>query len=86
MKWFGEPWPDPDLRAPVCEDDADRVDVPVGETCGVCGNEIAADAQGVVIPHVLTFPGRSRMEPVHLACLLANIILPPPDREQVRGP
>src|SRR4030095_12564113 len=44
VKWFGSPWPSDECRAPVCEDDADRVDPPpAGEAGVLCG--------GVFPPH-----------------------------------
>ena len=45
-RWFGEPWPRPDWRAPVCEDDALRIPVPVGETCYLCVKPIEETDRG----------------------------------------
>lgn len=74
-KWFGEPWPEADLRAPVCEDDADRVDVPVGQACSICGRLIKADDRGVLIP--TAWLDRTVTEqPIHVPCLIANVLVP----------
>jgi hypothetical protein len=51
MNWFGEPWPSAALRAPVCEDDRERVPLPPGEDCILCGQPIEEGSQGVVMPH-----------------------------------
>lgn len=49
IRWFGEPWPSEEERAPICDDDAYRVDVPVGQTCVGCEREIEASDQGIVM-------------------------------------
>lgn len=54
--WFGEPWPRPDWRAPVCEDDANRIPVPLGSTCFQCGELIDEDDQGCAYPSVVAGP------------------------------
>ena len=69
MKWFGEPWPSDSERAPVCEDDARRAPVPVGQECAQCGESIAASARGVLIP---TF--EDAFHPWHLECLLFSVL------------
>ena len=48
--WFGEPWPRADYRAPVCEDDSYRLDVPVGEDCYLCEEPIAKGDRGMALP------------------------------------
>ena len=78
MKWFGEPWPSDDRRAPVCEDDADRVDPPPpGELCVFCNQGFKPDAQGVKMPHMARPSPRELVTYVwrycHLECLLGNI-------------
>lgn len=45
--WFGEPWPREDYRAPVCEDDRYRIDVPVGQPCLMCSETIEEGDRGV---------------------------------------
>lgn len=45
-RWFGEPWPRENFRAPVCEDDSLRIPVPVGETCYLCTTEIGENDRG----------------------------------------
>lgn len=52
MRWFGEPWPSADERAPVCLDDAARIDTPVGAPCLLCGELIDTDDRGVEIPNI----------------------------------
>lgn len=47
MKWFGKPWPSPDFRAPICEDDALQIPTPVGSECILCGEAILLGHQGV---------------------------------------
>lgn len=73
MKWFGEPWPSAELRAPVCDDDALRVDPPPpGELCGLCDQGFWVGAQGVVIPHV-TADLRAEKRYCHIGCLVSNV-------------
>lgn len=80
MKWFGSPWPSEELRAPVCEDDADRVPPPPpGEDCILCGQVIEEGAQGVMMPHLTadkTSPWISWYEArySHLDCLISNVL------------
>ena len=50
MKWFGEPWPSAEVRAPICEDDADRIPTPVGEPCLWCMEPIEDGDQGEAMP------------------------------------
>lgn len=72
-KWFGEPWPSAELRAPVCEDDADRVPPPPpGEECVLCGRGFKPGARGVLIPH---FPGVGEwaVRYSHISCLVGNV-------------
>lgn len=80
MRWFGEPWPSAEHRAPVCEDDADRTDPPPeGERCLPCGEGFAPDAQGVLIPHIMEEPlsvYRLTARPAyyHLDCFLRMVL------------
>lgn len=46
MHWFGEPWPRPEWRAPICEDDALRIPTPVGQKCILCDEEIVEGDRG----------------------------------------
>ena len=79
MKWFGEPWPSAELRAPVCEDDNERVPPPrPGEECALCGQPIEAGAQGVVIPHMAAsdiMPGMfiTEIRYNHIDCLTRSV-------------
>lgn len=80
MKWFGEPWPSAEHRAPVCEDDKDRVPPPPpGERCTDCGEPFRADDRGVVMPHMTAsdvMPGMfiTELRYWHLDCLLRNVM------------
>ena len=51
-RWFGAPWPSTDRRAPVCEDDAQRVPTPLNEDCMMCGHPIRPDDSGCSMPHL----------------------------------
>jgi hypothetical protein len=51
MKWFGEPWPSAEERAPICDDDKDQDRTPVGSLCIGCGEPIEADDRGVLMPY-----------------------------------
>jgi hypothetical protein len=68
MKWFGTPWPAPVLRAPVCENDADRVPIPAGDECLFCHETIQPADRGVVIPLM----GTVLSHPAHIECLVLN--------------
>jgi hypothetical protein len=73
VKWFGEPWPSADCRAPVCEDDADRVPPPPpGEECLLCGEGFAPDAQGVRMPHLMA-DRHAEDRYTHIQCLIKNV-------------
>ena len=47
MRWWGEPWPSAEMRAPICQDEAAHGPVPLGQRCVHCGELIDADDQGV---------------------------------------
>ncbi len=73
MKWFGEPWPSEEMRAPVCEDDALRVTAPPeGEECIFCGKGFGAGDQGVLMPHI-TENLLLTEHYIHLDCLIGNV-------------
>ena len=73
-QWFGTSW-----GAPVC-DPADHVPTPVGQDCLMgCGRVIAADDQGLVLPHsYLDDEGevRGELRGQHLDCFLKAVGLP----------
>lgn len=71
MNWFGNPWPSAEARAPVCEDDAERVPVPVGELCLFCDESIAEDDRGELMGY------SGGMRAVHIECTF---------RQSVGGP
>jgi hypothetical protein len=71
--WFGEPWPRPDFRAPVCEDDRLRVPIPVGQGCLFCHEPMTEVSQGVWIGY-LTNRSASQSKPSHVRCLLLNTV------------
>jgi hypothetical protein len=76
MKWFGEPWPRADYRAPVCEDDADRAPTPVGASCSYCNHQISDRDRGVVIPHMGTGTRLDVETYWHLDCFLEAVGVP----------
>lgn len=47
-RWFGEPWPDAELRAPVCENDALRIPIPTEVRCWRCLDAFDENSQGIV--------------------------------------
>lgn len=78
-RWFGEPWPRPNYRAPVCEDDAARVPTPVGEPCMHCGRPIGEDDQGTIIPGYVHADGSDseyvwKPMPAHRQCSLRSVL------------
>jgi hypothetical protein len=73
MRWFGEPWPSEQLRAPVCQLDELRVATPVGERCLFCPAVIGPDDQGVLLPYV-GMADVSTLEPVHIDCLRKDVL------------
>lgn len=46
IRWFGEPWPSEQLRAPLCENDAYRIVTPVGAMCIHCRELIEEGDRG----------------------------------------
>jgi len=78
MKWFGEPWPSAELRAAVCEDDAQRIPTPVGEECTLCTQEIMQDDRGVALSHLQVDANEPHLtwieqRYVHVDCLIQNV-------------
>jgi hypothetical protein len=49
VRWFGEPWPSRESPAPICDDDAFRVETPVGKRCLHCPDLIVEGERGVVM-------------------------------------
>ena len=79
MRWFGEPWPSPERRAPVCEDDAKRMEVPAGEPCsGQCGRLIETSDRGVAIPFLTGGPNWTPIQMdetyFHAKCFLRMVV------------
>ena len=72
MNWFGEPWPSPEFRAPVCEDDALRVPTPAAEICMLCRQPVKPDDRGVVMPHIAS-DGWTERHYNHIECLIRNV-------------
>jgi hypothetical protein len=79
VRWFGHPWPNDVDRAPICEDDADRVELPPGTVCMECGKKIKSHEQGVVMASVGAIEGsflislgyeRHWVVAEHLECML----------------
>lgn len=73
--WFGDPWPSERLRAPVCEDDTQRVPVPVGATCFWCDDLIDEDDRGTYMGH-LAADGTSCSRPIHVECSMRSVMGP----------
>jgi len=78
MKWFGNPWPSEELRAAVCEDDSQRIPVPVGEECTLCTQEIMQDDRGVALGHLRLDDHDPHLTVVeqryaHVDCLVRNV-------------
>lgn len=48
IRWFGEPWGKGNKRAPICETDEYKIDVPVGTVCLSCKTSIKQKDRGVV--------------------------------------
>lgn len=50
IRFFGDPWPHEERRAPICDDDRWKVDVEeiVGQRCIECSEPIKANQRGVV--------------------------------------
>ena len=63
--WFGESW-----GAPVC-DPVNHKPTPVGEVCLMCKEPIAADDQGLTIPHA-SMEG-IELRSMHIDCFLKNV-------------
>jgi hypothetical protein len=74
--WFGEPWPADwrkNGRAPVCEDDAQRVETPVGDVCLYCEGPIGETDQGILMPYVKA-DRSATVSGVHILCLIRQVI------------
>lgn len=74
MKWFGDPWPSAEERAPICGDDGERTVTPVGRRCPYCHEQIRGDDQGVEVPHVTQPPVPGQVVAIHLHCLMGGIL------------
>lgn len=74
MPWFGEPWPSHTMRAPVCEDDAERVEVPVGRLCVLCDEPIGDGDSGTLMAARNPVTGQWGPEPVHRECSLREVL------------
>lgn len=48
VRWFGEAWPTPELRAPICDDDDYRIDTPTDQFCIDCEEPIGGNDRGIV--------------------------------------
>lgn len=48
-RWFGPPWPKPNWRAPICEDDRLEIPTPVGIRCHLCNEEIVEGENGTAV-------------------------------------
>lgn len=69
MYWFGRrPWPSEELRAPVCMDDDERVEVPVGELCLFCSEAIEEGDRGELMASV------DGVRAVHIECIFRQVM------------
>jgi hypothetical protein len=81
-RWFGEPWPDAELRAPVCEDNADRIPTPTYVHCLRCEQPIGPDDQGIVLNYGGGVPldgftfkvSGHTVVAEHLTCFLLSVV------------
>jgi hypothetical protein len=65
--WFGESW-----GAPICEDEARHLDVPVGELCASCLEAFTEADQGMSMPLVYEAGCWSLMHE-HIACFRRTV-------------
>lgn len=65
MQWFGE-W-----SGPVCEHDA-KIPAPVGATCEWCGEQIAANDNGVLL--LPAIPGTGAPQTMHRECFRRSVL------------
>lgn len=71
--WWGDPWPSDKLRAPVCEDDALRVSVPVGYDCTLCGEPIEAGDRGISMMGI-DADGQTVPVQEHIECQMRHVM------------
>jgi hypothetical protein len=71
MRWFGEPWPSAELRAPVCENDADRIPVPVGAPCLFCAELIEEGDRGEEMVYVSS---AADLRFAHIECAFRQVM------------
>jgi hypothetical protein len=71
--WFGQPWPQPGARAPVCDDDRLRVTTPTGESCLSCLTPIGPDDRGHLLPST-DADGTVTLRPEHIECSLRGAL------------
>ena len=67
MQWFGAAWPSETERAPICEDDALRIETPVGDPCLWCHEPIEEGDRGVTMMELVD-PDRAQVQPMHIEC------------------
>lgn len=75
-KWWGEPWPSAELRAPVCEDESLHVAIPAGKPCMYCDELISSSDQGTTFPGFINADGLLDQTPLHAhrECMLRNVM------------
>jgi hypothetical protein len=73
VRWFGEPWPSEEKRAPVCSSDENRIEIPIGEHCERCEHSILPVHQGLRV-RAATGHRRPRYVYYHAPCMLANVL------------
>jgi hypothetical protein len=72
MRWWGEPWPSEELRAPICEDDSLRTPTPLGESCAWCEEPILQGEGGVWMLH--WEPDGAVEKPWHQECSFRTVM------------
>lgn len=76
VHWFGEPWPTPEQRAPICEDPLYRIETPVPPArCVQCGQMFIPSDQGVRISFLSEDPTQEWAY-YHIRCFMEMVLGP----------
>lgn len=72
--WFGDPWPQAEYRAPVCQDDLFRAPTPTDVDCVMCGERIVEGDRGTSLG-VVRMPGYvTETGWMHAECSLRSVV------------
>jgi hypothetical protein len=71
--WWGEPWPSDELRAAICEDDAQRIDIPVGYPCALCDLLIEDYDRGITMMGI-DADGKAYPVQEHIECQMRHVM------------